>query len=104
MMTRLCERDLQDLPGGDITMHERTSVVESLKLRKAPYYDSITNKYTKHRGDTVKKCTIKLFNAIFRIGKILTVSKQGLIIHIYKGEGKPRVTYQWPCCHASIRP
>lgn len=104
MMTRLCDRDLQDLPGGDITMDERTSVVESLKLRKALYYDSITNKYTKHRGDAVKKCTIKLFNAIFRIGKILTVSKQGLIIHIYKGEGKPRVTYQWPCCHASIRP
>lgn len=37
--TKICEHDFQDLPGGEITMVEIMSVLESLELRKALVYD-----------------------------------------------------------------
>lgn len=36
-------------------MGEITSVLKILKLRKTTFYDLITNKHTKHGGDTLKK-------------------------------------------------
>lgn len=36
-------------------MGEITSVLRILKLRKTTFYDLITNKHTKHGGDTLKK-------------------------------------------------
>lgn len=41
MITKLYEHDIQDPPSGKITMVEITSVLESLKLRKAPGHNSI---------------------------------------------------------------
>lgn len=49
MVRKLCEH------GGEITVGEITSVLRILKLRKTTFYDLITNKHTKHGGDTLKK-------------------------------------------------
>lgn len=63
---------------------------QSLKFRKAPGYDLITKEHFKYGGETLTLCIAMLFNAITDSGKIPTEWKQGLIIPIYKGAGKPK--------------
>lgn len=107
MIIKLCEHHVQYPPCGKITIVKITSVLEYLKLRKSPGYDSCTNEHIKHGGKILTKCILKLFNKIVCNDKIPTEWKQGLIIPIYKEGGKPktlaRVTDQWPCCQACSR-
>lgn len=86
-ITELFKGDLRSLPGGPITSDEIICVVQSLKSRKAPGFDIITNEHIKYGGETITLCIAVLFNGIIDSGKIPTDWKQGLIIPIYKGAG-----------------
>uniref|UniRef100_A0A8W8NLN0 DED domain-containing protein n=1 Tax=Magallana gigas TaxID=29159 RepID=A0A8W8NLN0_MAGGI len=89
-ITELFKGDLRMLPGGPITSDEIICVVQSLKSRKAPGFDIITNEHIKYGGETLTLCIVVLFNAVIDSGKIPTEWKQGLIIPIYKGAWKPK--------------
>lgn len=89
-ITELFKGDLRTLPGGPITSDEIICVVQSVKSRKAPGFDLIKNEHIKYGGITLTLCIAVLFNAIIDSGKIPTEWKQGLIIPIYKGAGRPK--------------
>lgn len=89
-ITELFKCDIHTLPCGLIISDEIICVVQSLKFRKALGYDLITNEHIKYGGETLTLCIAMLFNAIIDSGKIPTEWKQGLIIPIYKGAGKPK--------------
>lgn len=89
-ITELFKGDLRTLPGGPITSDEKMCFVQSLRSRKAPGVDRITNEHIKYGGETLTLCIAVMFNAIIDSGKIPTEWKQGLIIPIHKGAGKPK--------------
>jgi hypothetical protein len=65
-------------------------VINSLKLRKAPGADSITNEHVIHSGEALIQCLTNAFNAIVKFGKVREDWKRGMIVSLFKGGGKPK--------------
>lgn len=68
-ITELFKGDLRTLPGGPITSDEKMCFVQSLKSRKAPGVDRITNEHIKYGGETLTLCIAVLFNATLTVAK-----------------------------------
>jgi hypothetical protein len=83
-----CKLDASNLPGGVIKYDELTTIIDSLKLRKAPGHDSITNEHIIHGGKNLALCLLNIFNTVIACGSILREWKQGLIVPLYKGGDK----------------
>jgi hypothetical protein len=56
--------DAINLPGGEIKFDELTTIINSLKLRKAPGHDSTTNEHIIHGGKNLALCLLNIFNTI----------------------------------------
>lgn len=89
-LTEICESDIQDLPGGSITTKELNTIINSLKRRKEPGHDSVTNEHIIHGGKSLVTCLVKMYNSIVSYSKTPLLWKQGLIVPLYKGGSKPK--------------
>jgi hypothetical protein len=78
------------IPGGEITPTEVSSIIKDLKRRKAPGIDCIQNEHLIHGGSSLSKCISHLFNSIIHLGKIPTIWKKDIIVHIHKGNNEPK--------------
>ena len=65
-------------------MTEITTAITSLKRRKAPGDDSITNEHIIHSGKQLKTGILKLFNAIVDCCFIPDYWNRGLIVSLHK--------------------
>lgn len=74
----------------DITQNDVISAISSLKMRKAPGIDGVTNEHIAFASDLITKCLCKLYNAIMTSGTVPSTWKQGFIVPIYKGGDKPK--------------
>ena len=90
LLTDECEADHGYLPGDKIILTEITTTITSLKRRKAPGDDSITNEHLIHGGKQLKTGLLKLFNAIVNCCYGYDYWKRGLIVPLYKGRNKPK--------------
>ena len=81
-----CEAD----HGYLLILTEITTAITSLKRRKAPGDDSITNEHIIHGGKQLKNHLLKLFNAIVDCCYIPDYWKRGLIVPLHKGGNKPK--------------
>ena len=88
ILRNISEQNKSDIPGVDITADELLTIIQGLKLRKAPGEDRVTNEHIKYGGDGVSKFLVKLFNAIFTIEKVPSAWKRGLIVPLCKGGNK----------------
>ena len=68
--------------------------VRSLKSRKASSFDNIHNEHLKLGGHSLYISLAKLFNRIIETGLIPKLCKKGLIIPVYKDNGKSRTDAQ----------
>ena len=71
-------------------MTEITTAITSLKRRKAPGDDSITNEHIIHVGKQLKKGLLKLFNTIVDCCYVPDYWKSGLIVLLHKGGNNPK--------------
>jgi hypothetical protein len=55
-----CKLDASNLPGGVIRYDELTTIINNLKLRKAPGHDSITNEHIIHGGKSLALCLLNI--------------------------------------------
>lgn len=74
----------------DITQNDVISAISSLKMRKAPGIDGVTDEHIAFASDLITKCLCKLYNAIMTSGTVASTWKQGFIVPIYKGGDKPK--------------
>jgi hypothetical protein len=72
------------------TCAEITGKLSSLPKGKAPGVDLITYEHVKNGGEVLTQCITNLFNAIIQFTQVPHGFKQGLLIPLYKGGGKPR--------------
>lgn len=91
-LTTECEEDPGYIPGGQLTTAEITSAINTgtLKLRKAPGDDSVTNEHIIHGGASLIACILKLFNATVQYNYIPRCWKRGLIVPLHKGGNKSK--------------
>lgn len=73
-----------------ISREDIPTATSSLKRRKAPGVDAITNEHILHSGNLIVECLYKLYNAVINIGHIPSQWKRGLVVPIYKGGSKPK--------------
>ena len=66
------------------------TATSSLKRRKAPGADNITNEHVLHSGSLLADCLCKLYNAVIHAGCVPSQWKHGLIVPIYKGGSKSK--------------
>ena len=72
------------------TYQEIKSICESLPLGKAPGKDCICYEHFKYAGSALISVVTKLFNAILQYVHIPLQFKEGMLVTLYKGHGKPR--------------
>ena len=72
----------------EFTESEVADALSTLKLRKAPGIDGIQAEHLKYGGRTAILYLCKLFNGIIKIGIIPREWKKGIVIPLYKGDGK----------------
>ena len=70
-----------------ITEFEISKVIRDLKLGKAAGHNGILNEYLKNATDILRPLLIKLFNIIFKSGKLPTLWLDGRIRPIFKNKG-----------------
>ena len=64
--------------------------IRSLKNKKAPSFDMICNEHIKYGGHKLLTTITELFNLIIQTGKLPKKCKMGMIIPVFKNNGKPR--------------
>ena len=74
---------------GYLSREELNVAIKSLPRNKAPSSDNITYEHIMFGGETLHRCLHELFNNILVSGIIPVKFKQGLIITLHKGAGKP---------------
>ncbi|MEW8545051.1 MAG: reverse transcriptase family protein, partial [Candidatus Thiodiazotropha sp.] len=74
----------------NINIHELNTILSKLKRRKAPGWDLIQNEHILLGGTTLRTVLLKLYNAILELEIVPKSWKKGLIIPIFKGQGKSR--------------
>jgi endonuclease/exonuclease/phosphatase family metal-dependent hydrolase len=72
------------------TNQEIQIICDSLPLGKAPGKDSICYEHFKYAGSVFINLLTKLFNGILQYVHIPLSFKEGLLVNLYKGHGKPR--------------
>ena len=72
------------ITGGPITVQEVMKEIHSLKNRKAPGWDRITNEHLKKCGPVVKSVLAWLINNIVHLSEVPECYKRGLIVPIPK--------------------
>ena len=80
------------LPGGSITEHEFECIIKTLKRRKACGHDKIQYEHIIYGGIIATKCLVKLFNMMVYNGRIPKDWKLGLLVPLYKGNGKVKTS------------
>ena len=78
----------------DITETELDTILLKLKKCKAPGWDLVQNEHIKFGGLVLKKALVKLYSSLMQHEIIPYSWKRGLIIPIYKGHGKSRVSVE----------
>ena len=73
-----------------ISVDEVTKVCMSLSPGKAPGLDRITYEHIKYGGRLFYETLTRLYNAILNCVHIPPQFKEGLLVTIYKGHGKPK--------------
>ena len=73
-----------------ISRNDIITASSSLKRRKAPGADNITNEHVLHSGSLLADCLCKLYNAVINVGCVPSQWKHGLIVPIYKGGSKSK--------------
>ena len=73
-----------------ITIDEIKVAIKSLKRRKAPGHDTITNEHVIHGGQRLIRVICKLFCAIQKNENVPKCWRKSLIIPIHKGGGKSK--------------
>ena len=76
---------LDDILQNDFTFTEIKTVIDSLKIKKAPGWDNITAEQVKYGGDKLWTCLLRLYNCMTRIEHIPSHFKLGLLVPIPKG-------------------
>ncbi|VDI82238.1 Hypothetical predicted protein [Mytilus galloprovincialis] len=94
-VTKFVDRTLEScakyngiLPGGEINIVEIETAIRNLKLQKAPGYDKLQNEHVRYSGSKLQTVILRIFNAVIRFGRIPLCWKHGLLIPLYKGNGK----------------
>ena len=82
-----------DSPAGinvtPFTLDEVTIICNSLPNGKAPGADLLSYEHFKYSGNVCKSALAQLFNSIIKYVYIPPAFKEGLLITVYKGHGKP---------------
>ncbi|MES9883122.1 MAG: reverse transcriptase family protein [Sedimenticola sp.] len=73
-----------------LTSEQIEKYTRTLNLGKAASFDRIFNEHLRHGGTALHLMLAKLFNQIIRKRKFPCMCKRGLIIPVYKDNGKPR--------------
>ena len=73
-----------------ITDSDVREAIKSLKYRKAPGWDNITNEHIIYGGSLLVSTLATIFTVVLSSGYIPTAWKRGVIIPLYKGNNKPR--------------
>ncbi|VDI10630.1 Hypothetical predicted protein [Mytilus galloprovincialis] len=76
------------LPGGEINIAEIETAIRNLKLQKAPGYDKLQNEHVRYSGSKLQTVILRIVNSVIRFGRIPLCWKHGLLIPLYKGNGK----------------
>jgi len=76
--------------GTTIKAEDVTKAIKGLKRRKAPGWDTVQNEHLIYGGSKLISAITTLFNTVLRNEKIPTGWKRGLLIPIYKGNGKSK--------------
>ena len=83
-----------DSPAGinltPFTLDEVTIICNSLHNGKAPGADLLSYEHFKYSGNVCKSALARLFNSIIKYVYIPPAFKEGLLITVYKGHGKPK--------------
>jgi hypothetical protein len=74
----------------DFTTEEVQQICKSLPSGKAPDVDGVTYEHIRYGGATCIKILTDLFNNILRCVHIPPKLKEGLLITLHKGHGKPK--------------
>jgi exonuclease III len=74
----------------EFSVEEVQHICESLPIGKAPGVDRLTYEHIKYGGPTCMQIITTLFNGILRYVHIPPKLKEGLLITLHKGHGKPK--------------
>ena len=73
----------------EVSSSDVQKVINSMKNNKAADKESLTTDHFKYGGDSILETVTDTVNDIMNSGKISKVFKEGLIIPVYKKQGKP---------------
>ena len=83
----------------NLTNSDIDNYIKDLKAHKAASHDGIFNEHLKYGSTKLKKYIAQLFNLIIEKGRIPKQFRKGVIIPIYKDNGKSRLI---PCNYRPI--